>query len=659
MISDEDIWIPTEAFADAAGISVQAARGILRRAVAGGSWRGVPLVVRPRVGMGGQSGRAWEVSLASLPWDLQSAADPVQSAPQATFQSASSDRSGVAAIRFRAVAQALSLTARSPERKAAIGAAAARVGASERTLYRWVAQYERSGLRGLGRRRPANAGKRRVQVSRPFDQAFRSAGGLETDLACIGVEVDRNLKALWASRAEHAGVHEIRRLAEFLLWESCETHGLKVAREACRISRRRAESFAHYRVVNQRRNDRKAFDDAKPRIRRDWTMLAPMERVVADVKHLDVIVQREDGAPAWPKIVAFMDAGTGRVFVYPVLLERGEGVRQEHVIEAFIAMVSNPNWGFPQGLYLDNGAEFGALAKIDHALQLLNQPGARTLIYARPYNASAKPIESLFARLDRYVFSMLPGYAGPDRLRKKTQTVGRPPKPYPGTWASFCETVQGLIHAHNQRPVGGLWAERSPDAWFNEKVQKGWAPAQVDPWALDSAFSDHDSRRVDRGVLRINGVRYTHPLIHALPARTVVDLAIPWRRGAEPLFRTLSGAWAPLRRETPYPARWIEGARESSRRQQGQARHLASLEKDAPKLDPVEIKLRAAGRAVPAPAYASRPVQLDLGKELSEVGHARRLIASTTPSVPTPAERRQAQDVALTERLERKLNGAS
>ena len=70
------------------------------------------------------------------------------------------------------------------------------------------------------------------------------------------------------------------------------------------------------RVVNQRRNDRKAYADAQPRIRRDWTQLAPMERVIADVKHLDVIVRLDDGSTAWPKIVAFMDAGTGRLFAY-------------------------------------------------------------------------------------------------------------------------------------------------------------------------------------------------------------------------------------------------------------------------------------------------------------------------------------------------------
>ena len=462
---------------------------------------------------------------------------------------------------------------------------------SPRTLYRWISQYEAHGLRGLARASGCKAGERRVLVSRPFDRAFRAAGYSDDLLAQVTGQFERALKGLWASRAEQAGVTEIRRLAEFLLLELCEASGVTLPPAAVRLSRRGVERFAHYRVVNQRKNDRKAFDDAKPRIRRDWTGLAPMERVVADVKHLDVIVTRPDGSPAWPKIVAFMDAGTGRVFVHPVLLERGEGVRQEHVIEAFQAMVAQPSWGFPQGLYLDNGSEFASLAKIDGALQLLNAPGARTLIFARPYNASAKPIESLFARLDRYVFSLLPGYAGPNRMAKKTQTVGKPPQPYPGSWEAFSATVRDLIHAHNLRPVGGSWAGASPQEWFQGKVDAGWRPAIVDEPALDAAFADSDSRRVDRGVLKIDGKRYSHPHLAALPSRTVVDLALPWRRHAPPMAR-IAGAWVYLQPEVLYPARWVEGARESSRRQQAQNRHVSGLARDAALVDPVAAKIR-------------------------------------------------------------------
>jgi hypothetical protein len=404
--------------------------------------------------------------------------------------------------------------------------AAEAAGRSRRTVYRWLRRYEAHGVRGLARKRPSNAGQRRVLVSRPFDRAWFVQGGGQDGLQDLADDLAKAMKGLWASRAEQAGGAEVRRLAEFLLLELTEARGLRLPREAMRLSRRTVELFAGYRVVNQRRHDRKAYADARPRIRRDWTQLAPMERVIADVKHLDVIVRRDDGSPAWPKIVAFMDAGTGRLFVHPVLLERGEGVRQEHVVEAFLAMAADPAWGFPQGLYLDNGSEFGALTKIDGAIQLLNAPGARTLIYAQPYNAAAKPIESLFARLDRQAICLLPGYAGPDRLAKKSETLGKPPEPYPGSWNAFCDVLKGLIAAQNLRPVGGQWAGRSPDDWFRQKHAEGWRPATVDALSLDAAFADQDSRRLDRGVVKVRGERYTHAKLAALPSRTIVDLAM-------------------------------------------------------------------------------------------------------------------------------------
>ncbi|HEY8572731.1 hypothetical protein [Phenylobacterium sp.] len=435
-----------------------------------------------------------------------------------------------------------------------------------------------------------------------------------------------------------------------MLFELCQAHGLKLPESALRLSRRYVERFSAYRVVNQRRNDRKAFDDAKPRIRRDWTGFLPMERVVADVKHLDVIVQRSDGSSAWPKIIAFMDAATGRLRVHPLLLERGEGIRQEHVIEAFLAMVAAPGWGFPQGLYLDNGSEFAALAKIDRALQLLNEPGARTLIFARPYNAAAKPIESLFARLDRQVFSLLPGYAGADRMAKKTQTVGKPPLPYPGDWDDFCQTLDGLIRAHNHRTVGGARQGRSPEAWLERKVAEGWRPVHVDPLALDAAFADPDSRRVDRGVLKIGGQRYTHERLAALPSRSAVDLALPWRRDAPPLAK-LAGAWVYLQPEVAYPARWIEGARESSRRQQAQARHVAALATEAPEIDPVALKIRWGARQADATLPAPLP-PLDLGAQRREQAAVIRE-AHAVPPAPSAAELRRAREMALTERLEK------
>jgi hypothetical protein len=553
--------------------------------------------------------------------------------------------------RFAAISSALLHSRGSSERADALQKEAVTAEQSLRTLQRWMARYETYGVSGLANLRPKNAGRRRVMVSRAFDRAALSADMGPEQLGEIAAALEKSLKGLWASRAEQAGGTEVRRLAEFILLELCEARNVQLPTEAMRLSRRGVERFALYRVVNQRRNDRKAFDDAKPRIRRDWTAVAPMERIVADVKHLDVIVTRPDGSPAWPKIVGFMDAGTGRIFVHPVLLDRGEGVRQEHVIEGFLAMVSDPLWGFPQGLYLDNGSEFGALTKIDSALQQINEPGVRTLIFARPYNASAKPIESLFARLDRCVFSMLPGYAGPNRMAKKTQTVGRPPKPYPGSWDDFCETLQALIAAHHNRPVGGQWRDRSPNDWLREKMAAGWSPAQIDPLSLDASFCDHDSRRVDRGVIKLGGKRYVHPVLAALPSRTVVDLALPWRRGSAPLCRSPDGSWVYLQLEQLFPANWIEGAHETGRRQQAQARYVSGLAKAAPHIDPVATKVRWGRRFDPIEPAAPM-FKLDPGSEATSIAQGRVDAAAAVASAPSRAEQRRALDWAVTERLE-------
>ena len=559
--------------------------------------------------------------------------------------------------RFTAIAPTLLHPRGSAGRAQALHTAAANGEHELRTLQRWLARYEACGIGGLANIRPRNAGRRRVSVSRAFDRAALHAQLDAGQLDEIGEELDRSLKGLWASRAERAGWREIRRLAEMLLTEACEARAIALPREAIRLSRRRVESFASFRVVNQRRNDRKAFDDAKPRIRRDWTSLAPMERVVADVKHLDVIVRRADGTLAWPKIVAFLDAGTNRVFVHPVLLDQGEGVRQEHVIEAFLAMVCDPDWGFPKGLYLDNGVEFAALTKIQGALGAINELGARTIIFAQPYNASAKPIESMFARLDRYVFSLLPGYAGPNRMAKKTQRVGKAPEAFDGAWDEFCAVVTGLIVDHNTRPVGGLWRDRSPRDWLEAKRADGWRPVGVDPVVLDAAFCDHDSRRVDRGVLKISGRRYRHTLVSALPGRTVVDIALPWRRGANPLAHVLGKRWVRLTPDIPYPAQWSEGARETGRRQKAQARYVAQLAREAPPLDPIQIKLRAAAKTI-IQRPADTPIRgLDLGAQVQQLANALRTEPPSPTEEPPAHERRRLREMALTERLERRRRG--
>ena len=613
-------WLSPPDAAVVMGISRQAVWKALRV----GSWRGTPLGIRRIYGRGGRSGLSYQVSLSSLEAALEGdLGEPLEPIPDVAFRPTASNQSVRIGERLPLILTVLETPERTAERAAAVAHAAARHGCSTRTFERWVQQYQDHGTGGLGRKKPTDAGKTRVHVSRPFDRAFRKAGHDETDLEKLGRYMEGRIAGLWADKAEIAGWAQVQRLAEFLLLESCEARGYALPPSALRLSRRHIERFSDFRKVNVRNTDRKRFDDDKPRIRRDWTDVEPMARIIADVHPVDVYVSRPDGSLATPKLIGFMDAGTGRLFHHLVLLEPGEGVRQEHVIEAFLKMVSDPQWGLPRGLYLDNGSEFKHLEKLRPMLDMVSGKDSRSLIYAQPYNASAKPIENLFGRLERYVFSLLPGYVGGNRMKKRTHNVGRAPKPYPGSFEAFEAQVAKLIRGFNDKPVGGLWRNRSPQNWFAGKVAAGWRPTTVDPLVIDSVFSDREQRRVERGgVVKLAGRRWIHPALSALPARTLVSIAKPWRRGEAPLFLIPDGGWAYLSEEIALPAEWVEGARESRKRQKAHSRHVRQLAKAAPKVDSAAIAERLAERAYMVP-LPKPDIAVSAGSQLAALASAK------------------------------------
>lgn len=640
-----------EDVAHLAAVTRRSATRILRR----GHLNGQSLEIRAVYGRGGKSGLSYQVSLSSLSEALERPLiDAWETLPLAVASDrrAASDQGATIGKRFDVIRDALECPEGSKARVAAVATAAARHGTSVRTVERWIANYLAHGLTGLARQKPANAGKRRVVVSKVFDHAFRAAGGTEDQLAAQSDAITEDLRGLWASRAEQSGWADIGRMAEFLLLERCASLGLAISKAAGKIGRARVESQSAERAANIMRNDRKRFSDTKPFIARDWTGFEPMQMVVGDVKPLDVVITRPDGSLVYPKMVAFMDAGTGRVFHRLYMLAKGEGIRQEHITETFIDMCSDPAWGFPKSLYLDNGSEFAGLEKIRGALELINLRGVRPIIYAKAYHASSKPVEALFARLDRYVFAAMPGHVGGNRMAKKIQTVGRPPKPFPGPWEEFEATVSDLIKVYHDRPQGGQWGGRSPFKLLSEWIDKGWRPVTVNPLEIDAAFCNRDSRRVDRGVIKIGGERLTHPTLYALPARTVVQIALPWRRGGRPLFQAPGLDWAYLDIDFALPADWKDGAKEAGRRQRAQVRHITKAAKAAPVIDPMTLKRRMAGAVeVPAVPQTHAGDRLHVASQLADLATARASAEADMLDSITEAERQARATNNRTARL--------
>lgn len=528
-------------------------------------------------------------------------------------------------FRWRVVQEVLATQSRSSARGVELRRALAKWGVPIRTMQRWVADFESSGgdINSLRNSAPPKAIARRVYVSRDFDRGYLRAGHDPELLHSLQAKVDQLIKAAWASPAQRAGWKQVRREVVDALARHLRNLGIEMPPGTVKLSQRRVREARYFRIVDVRSHDRKTYDDQLPRIRRSNDMLLPMQQIVMDVKVIDCAVHRADGTTAWPRMIAYMDTATQRIFRRFFLLEPSEGIRQEHVAATFLEMVRDPLWGFPQQLYRDNGSEFFIFDLIRSALEQLKEQNVPTVINARPYSAASKPIESKFATLDRFVFSQMGGWTGGDRVRKKIAHLGKPPTPYPRSFAEFIAEADDRICVFESTPIGsGPFKGKTALQLLNEHIDKGWRPLHVPVERIDAAFCTRVTRRVSRGVIKVRGVVYRHS---GVVSGQTVTIAVPWRRGAIPLLYVPGEGWARLERDNLFTPLSIEGVRESDRRRREYDAAVRKLTEAAGDID-LEANHRDRLTAVlsthsvcPVSDAAALPDEAGLGQALARV----------------------------------------
>ena len=520
--------------------------------------------------------------------------------------------------RYEIIRPALQHPPGSAERGRAVRQAARRAGVHEQRVREWIAAYETGGLGALKRKPREDRGQRRHTVSAAWD-AWAEESQLDgAAKAQIAAKLERYTRSLWAASTE-IGERRIALLASDKLAELTEAAGFKgeagQLRKVCKLSLRFVRRHQHYRAVAIYDQDAKQWHDKhRPRIRRTREGRWPMDIVVGDVHPMDVLLQRADGSTFTAKLVAFLDWATNRIFVHPVFLEKGEGVRQEHVIDATCAMTQEPTWGLPQAFYLDNGSEYGHVDAIAAAQRLNIQMRAlgddpafdqallercHPIVRAQPYNAAAKAIEPAFKTLERGFFSMLPGWIGGDRMAKKTANVGREPAPYPHGGDQFLADLQKCMDAYHATPQAGALNGRTPNEAFNEAVEAGWQRRPVARGALLAAFGKDEFREVRQGAFSFGSRVYTHEAIQALPAKTKLHLRIPPFRDLPeiPVMDTGGALLCMATVDRSYDALDPEGAREAGRRH-GRARAgVTKLRADTDPVDVLEAEVRRTKRA--------------------------------------------------------------
>ena len=619
-------YVGVSDLSEIAGVSRQA----IEKAIASSlkcplsAWRGASLMVRTVHGRGGRSGLQYQVLVDSLPIDLQRRVE------EAFKQASSRPAHGAKAQAerdwwFGLIQPALAHEKHSRERGDTLKALAGRKhmapdgtwrAVSERTLQRVLAAYEAHGLAGLGRRKRADAGASAVILSRawdgavPFDDETKERIAEDLRQFVRGLVKDgvngAQLKLFAQDR-----LAKITRRAGFEPGEGGADKVFSVPNGF--LARERA-----FRNVYTFKTDRKAHEDTRrARVRRSREGLMPMDIVVAGVHPVDILYRRADGSTATLKAVSWLDLATNRVFMSFVALNRGEGVTNADVIASFIQMVAA--WGCPRALYYDNGSEYNWMAFIDDALKLIDGQsralidriapwGERSsnIVRALPYNAAAKPIESVFKVLEQKQFRFISGWIGGDRMRKKTANVGKEPAPFPGTVDELRAALRAALDFHHATPSDPRSALKglSPNAAFAQAVSEGWGRVEVDPDALRLAFSRPERRKLHQGAIRFGGRAWSSdaPLAHPRAFRSLMvpkyeehrRLAVRDEHDRFLCFVEHDEAFAFL---DP------RGAQESARRQGIQRASLRALARSAPDID-VPGERRAMVAALPPPPEA-------------------------------------------------------
>jgi len=634
-------WLDTIGLSNLSGISRQKAHSALARSLShpGGTWRGSALTVRTVRGRGGRSGLRYEVLVSSLPLDLQerfNAAQRHAAGPLEPVAASSAEREWWHLL----LRPALVHPKRSQERGAAITAILSRpltdwtgkeIAPSRRTLERQIAAYEQHGLMGLARHHRQDKGKPRVIVSQAWDSAAplnddrkaQIAGRLREYIRSL-YKADTSMKLIQALASDKLA--DLTAKADF----RSVTEEL---RAMCQVPRAFIEAEKVFRKVAIFKKDRKAHEDARPRISRHRGGLDPMDVVFGDVHPLDIVMFREDGSRAHPRAIAWLDAATNRLRADIVLLDQNEGVRQAHLYRSFINMTQDPAWGVPKRLYVDNGKEYGFAAFLDDMLKLVARGVMLKAGYsgepereggitkARPYNAQGKPIEGMFRTLEQTYFRTIPGWTAGDRLNSKTSTVGKPTEPFTGTLDDLRQILQSFLDTCSMLPQRGATGGKSPRAIYEKALAAGWQRVAVDPDELRTVFCTQETRLVRQGRISFGGNTWTCDELHTyLGAK--VTLCIPKYEDAAriPLLDEAGDLLGFAVPDRDYALMDPAGARESSRRDRAHKRAVRQLDRAAPDIDVNAEVMKFAAKASPMPA-APVAGTITLSQRAADIAH--------------------------------------
>ena len=174
----------------------------------------------------------------------------------------------------------------------------------------------------------------------------------------------------------------------------------------------------HYNTWIEAREGNKALHDkVLPYITRDVSKLEVGDVIVGDGHRLSFFIKHPyTGKPVRPMMVAYQDWKSGGFVGVEIMLEENTQCIASALRNSIINLGKVPKF-----VYQDNGKAFKAKYFIENGLSGLFTNLGIQPVYAKPYNAKAKPIERLFRELQDSCEVLLPSYSGTSIIKKPAQ----------------------------------------------------------------------------------------------------------------------------------------------------------------------------------------------------------------------------------------------
>ena len=174
----------------------------------------------------------------------------------------------------------------------------------------------------------------------------------------------------------------------------------------------------HYNIWVEAREGNKALHDkVLPYITRDISKLEVGDVIVGDGHKLAFFAKHPyTGNPVRPTLVAYQDWKSGGFVGFEIMLEENTQCIASALRNSIINLGKIPKF-----VYQDNGKAFKSKYFIENGISGLFTNLGIQPIYAKPYNAKAKPIERLFIELQDSFEVMLPSYTGTSIVKKPAQ----------------------------------------------------------------------------------------------------------------------------------------------------------------------------------------------------------------------------------------------